>query len=189
MYSKDMQGLNVLTSLPSTPRMPVAFIGHGSPMNAIELNRFTANWRKLGTNLPRPQAFVVISAHWITHGTAITGVQNPSMIYDMYGFPDELYQFQYPSPGNPGLAKKMQQEFLQYEAILDKTRGIDHGTYSIMTHISPDADVPVLQISVDYDISHTALFELFQSLRGLREHGVLFIGSGNIVHNLSLIHI
>lgn len=168
--------------------MPVLFVGHGNPMNAILDNEITKNWRKVGENLPEPQAFVVISAHWITDGTHVTDAPTQPLIYDMYGFPDELYQTTYNAKGDPQLAEKIRQSFLAYEAKLDSTWGLDHGTWSVLKHLAPEAKVPVLQISLDARQSLPELVEQFKLLRPLREQGVIFIGSGNLVHNLSAVN-
>lgn len=168
--------------------MPVLFVGHGNPMNAILDNDITRTWHKVGEGLPAPQAFVVISAHWLTKGTHVTDAPTQPIIYDMYGFPEELYQVQYPAKGDPALAERLRQAFLHYEAQLDNTWGLDHGTWSVLKHLAPDAKVPVLQISLDYRQPLPELVKMFQLLRPLREQGVIFIGSGNLVHNLQRIN-
>lgn len=177
--------LNLLESqLQPSPRMPVVFVGHGSPMNAIELNEFTRQWEVVGRNLPAYQAIVVISAHWQTHGTHITDAPKQPLIYDMYGFPDELYRFEYNANGDPRLAADLQKRLEGYDAALDSKWGLDHGAWSVLAHIAPEPHVPVLQISLDMQLSLEQQYELFTELAPLRERGVLFIGSGNIVHNL-----
>lgn len=177
--------LNYLeTHLQPSPLMPVVFVGHGSPMNAIELNRFTKDWQKIGAQLPKPQAIVVISAHWQTYGTHITSAPKQPLIYDMYGFPDELYRVSYSADGDPVLAKLLAKKLEAYEAKLDSQWGLDHGTWSVLAHIAPTPEVPVLQISLDMRLSLAEQAELFEQLIPLRKKGVLFIGSGNIVHNL-----
>ncbi len=175
----------VAASLVPSERQPVLFIGHGSPMNVLLDNAYTQQWAKVGKTLPPAQAIVVISAHWLTQqGTAITAAQRPELIYDFYGFPEELYQVQYPAPGDPAVAQRLKEAFLQYEIQLDRTRGLDHGTWTILKHLAPAAQLPVLQISLNVSQSFEQLLAMFAELRQLRDKGVLFIGSGNIVHNL-----
>jgi 4,5-DOPA dioxygenase extradiol len=175
-------------TLKPSPKMPVLFVGHGNPMNAITDNAITQNWTKIGKNLPEPQAFVVISAHWLTGGTRVTSAPTQPIIYDMYGFPDELYQVQYPAKGDPAVAKSLRDAFLHYEAQLDSTWGLDHGTWSVLKFLAPEVKVPVLQISLDYTQSLPELTEMFALLKPLREKGVIFIGSGNLVHNLGMLN-
>jgi 4,5-DOPA dioxygenase extradiol len=183
-----MQSLQKLEQLlQPSPRMPVLFVGHGNPMNAILDNDFSRTWQAVGAGLPAPQAIVVISAHWLTHGTHITDAPKQPLIYDMYGFPDELYKVQYPADGSPELAGLLRQKLLTYEALLDSTWGLDHGTWSVLKHLAPKPKVPVLQISLDVGQTLVQVVETFQNLRPLRKKGVLFIGSGNIVHNLRAI--
>lgn len=164
--------------------MPVLFVGHGNPMNAILDNEITRTWHKVGTQLPTAQAFVVISAHWLTAGTHVTDAPKQPLIYDMYGFPDELYQVTYDAHGDPGVAVQLKQALLAYEAQLDTTWGLDHGTWSVLTHLAPKPSVPVLQISLDYRQPLADVVTLFAQLKSFRRQGVIFIGSGNIVHNL-----
>lgn len=175
------------THLRPSPRMPVLFVGHGNPMNAITDNEFTRSWKKIGKNLPQAQAIVVISAHWLTRGTHITNAPTQPIIYDMYGFPNELYEVEYPAKGDPKLAEVLKRQFLEYEAILDSSWGLDHGTWSVLKHLRPVANVPVLQISLDANQSLPQVVEMFSNLRPLRDKGVIFIGSGNIVHNLGMV--
>lgn len=168
-------------------RMPIVFVGHGSPMNAIEKNRFTAQWEQLGTRLPKPEAILSISAHWFTPGTKITDSPAPKMIYDMYGFPDELYQITYSAPGSPhfaGVTKELVGDSVQ----IDNSWGFDHGTWSVLRRLYPDADIPVFQLSVDKLAAVGDYFEIGRSLRELRAQGVLIFGSGNIVHNLAKVN-
>ena len=168
-------------------QMPVLFVGHGSPMNAIEDNRFTSEWALLGKRLPRPDVIVSISAHWFTHGTRVLDAAAPRMIYDMYGFPDALYKVVYDAPGSPhfaGLAKGL----LGDSAITDNSWGIDHGTWSVLCRMYPNADIPVFQISVDREADADAHFHTGRQLRALREQGALILGSGNVVHNLSRVN-
>jgi 4,5-DOPA dioxygenase extradiol len=166
-------------------RMPVIFIGHGSPMNAIEDNMYTRFLNTLGGRLPRPQAILVVSAHWITKGTWITQMPNPKTIHDFYGFPQALFDIQYPAPGNPEIAKLVQDTIHEPKIFADEEKwGLDHGTWSVLRHIYPKADIPVLQLSIDMAQSTSYHFKLGQELHFLREKGVLILGSGNLVHNL-----
>jgi 4,5-DOPA dioxygenase extradiol len=171
-----------LADAPPTPRMPVLFVGHGNPMNAIEDNAYSRKWREVGSALTRPRVIVVISAHWMTRGHFVTAMPNPKMIYDMYGFPDELYTVQYPAPGSPRTAEEICKMVKGIQ--FDHEWGLDHGAWSVLVHLFPDADIPVLQLSLNYAASPKQEFELALQLRDLRDKGVLFIGSGNIVHNL-----
>ena len=164
-------------------RMPVVFLGHGSPMNAIENNEFTAQWEALGRALPRPRAILCVSAHWYTQGTRVTDAPRPRMVYDMFGFPEELYRVQYPALGAPGVAREAL-ALLGDRAVLDNTWGIDHGAWSVLRRLFPAADVPVFQVSVDRTGDGAAMLALGQALAPLREQGVLLLGSGNVVHNL-----
>lgn len=180
-----MDKLNRLTEhLKPSKKMPVLFVGHGSPMHAIQTDPVTDNWEIVGQQLPKPQAVVVISAHWLTRGTHITDAPKQPIIYDFYGFPDELYKATYNAKGDPELAKLLRQELVKYEAALDSSWGLDHGTWSVLKHLLPEPDVPVLQISLDMTKSLKELLDVFKQLKPLRQKGVLFIGSGNIVHNL-----
>lgn len=168
-------------------RMPVMFIGHGSPMNAIEENEFSAQWKAYGPMLPRPQAILSISAHWFTSGIRVMSSSAPKMIYDMYGFPDELYQVVYKASGSPSLANTTK-DLIGDKAALDDTWGYDHGTWSVLRRIYPEADIPVFQLSVDMTATTEEHYQIGVKLRELREQGVLIIGSGNIVHNLGRIN-
>lgn len=169
-----------------SPRLPVLFVGHGSPMNAISDNSFTREWQRVGAELPRAQAIVVISAHWLTPGgTHITDAPRNPIIYDFGGFPDELYRVQYETVGDEQVAQILAQQLIDYEARLDSQWGLDHGTWSVLKFLAPEPDVPVLQISIDYSKPLPQLYELFSRLRDLRRRGVVFIGSGNIVHALN----
>ena len=165
-------------------RTPVLFIGHGSPMNAIEENEFSQKWTELGKTLAKPAAVLCISAHWYTHGTRVNNAQEPRMIYDMYGFLDELYRVRYPAPGSPQTAGKIE-ELLGSAVQVDNSWGIDHGTWSVLRRIFPGADVPLLQLSVNADAASEEHFAFGRMLRPLREQGVMIVGSGNIVHNLA----
>jgi 4,5-DOPA dioxygenase extradiol len=167
-------------------KMPVLFIGHGSPMNAVEENEFTGNWVELGTKLPRPKAILAVSAHWYTAGTRICDAQYPTQIYDMYGFPKELYELKYPVKGSPELAH-VTQELVDKEVQIDNSWGIDHGTWSVLCRMFPEADIPVYQLSIDKNADAATHYRIGQELSDLREQGVLILGSGNVVHNLSRI--
>ncbi len=164
--------------------MPVLFVGHGSPMNAIEINEFSDKWRVLGKELPRPSAVLCISAHWETRGTQVTAMQHPETIHDFGGFPQALFDVSYPANGNPELAKQIRQEMTGANIGLNVDWGLDHGCWSILTHLYPEATVPVLQLSLDYTIDAQNHFNLAKQLAFLRSKGVLIIGSGNMIHNL-----
>lgn len=165
--------------------MPTMFVGHGTPMNAISDNDYTRTWAALGDQLPEPQAIVVVSAHWLTPGqTHITDAPKNPIIYDFGGFPDELYRVTYDTFGDTDVAKVLAQQLVDYEAQLDQQWGLDHGTWSVLRHIAPAPEVPVLQISIDYSMPLPKLYELFGRLRAMRRRGVIFVGSGNIVHAL-----
>lgn len=165
--------------------MPVLFVGHGNPMNAIQDNVFTRAWTEVGAELPEAQAIVVISAHWLTPGhTHITDAPRNPIIYDFGGFPDELYRVEYESFGDEAVARVLAQQLVAYEAELDKQWGLDHGTWSVLKHLAPEPRIPVLQISIDYSMALPKLYELYARLRAMRRRGVVFIGSGNVVHAL-----
>jgi 4,5-DOPA dioxygenase extradiol len=170
-----------------TEKMPVLFIGHGSPMNAIEENEFVAGWQKLGKELPKPQAVLCISAHWETRGTWVTAMEKPVTIHDFGGFPQELYRVQYPAPGSPELACLTKDLVKIAEVNFDDKWGFDHGCWSIVRHLYPGAEVPVIQLSLDYFQSPQYHFDLARELSSLRKKGILIIGSGNMVHNLRLV--
>lgn len=168
--------------------MPVYFVGHGSPMNAIEENEFTRSWSTLGKDLAKPAAILCVSAHWQTRGTFVTAMEQPRTIHDFYGFPQELFDVQYAAPGSPELAAHIQQLIRKTELHLDHEWGLDHGTWSVIKHIYPAADIPVLQLSLDYNKPPQWHFDLARELSELRRKGVLIIGSGNIVHNLRMLN-
>lgn len=174
-------------SLPLTEKMPVLFLGHGSPMNAIEDNEFTRGFRTIGKTLFTPKAIICISAHWETKGTKITAMEFPKTIHDFGGFPHELYEQQYPAKGAPLLAKETQQLLHPTPVALDEEWGLDHGTWSVLKHLYPNADIPVIQLSIDYTKAPQYHFELAKQLKSLRNKGILIIGSGNIIHNLRLV--
>ncbi|MBC5766792.1 4,5-DOPA dioxygenase extradiol [Ramlibacter albus] len=177
--------LNDLKTLPATPRMPVLFLGHGSPMNAIEDNAFRRSWQALGRELPTPKLILCISAHWLTHGWWLTGMAQPKTIHDFGGFPAELFAQQYPAPGAPEAVAEMSAGLREPEVGIDTGEwGLDHGAWSVLKPMFPDAKTPVVQLSMDYGRPPAEHFALGQQLRALRERGVLIVGSGNIVHNL-----
>ena len=186
-----MTTLNDLHSISSTfsntDKMPVLFLGHGSPMNAIEENQFVAGFRNLAKTLPQPNAILCISAHWFTNGTKVTSMQMPRTIHDFGGFPQALFDVQYPAKGSPELAAETKKILEPVHVDLDEHWGLDHGAWSVIKHLYPEANVPVIQLSIDYTKSGQYHFELAQKLQSLRHKGVLIIGSGNIVHNLRLV--
>ena len=167
--------------------MPVLFVGHGSPMNGIEDNAFSQRWSSMANEIPLPKAVLVVSAHWFTRGTRITAMDFPKTIHDFGGFPEALYQVQYPAPGNPTLAKETTSMILTTQVELDHDWGLDHGTWTIVRHMYPLANIPVLQLSIDYTKPPAFHYELAQEMHSLRKKGVLIIGSGNMVHNLRMI--
>lgn len=184
----ELKGLARITEpFPITARMPVLFLGHGSPMNAIEENEFVAGFRKIATEIPRPQAILVVSAHWETRGTQVTAMEKPRTIHDFGGFPKALFEVQYPAPGSPDLAEETRQLVRSTTVGLDQSWGLDHGAWSVVKHLYPNADVPVIQMSIDYSMSPAQHYALAKEIASLRDKGVLIIGSGNMVHNLRMV--
>jgi 4,5-DOPA dioxygenase extradiol len=177
----------IATLMRDAPMMPVLFLGHGSPMNAIEENEFVTGWRNIGKTIPKPNAILCISAHWETRGTFVTAMEKPGTIHDFGGFPTELYEVQYPAPGSPELAKETKTLIKKAEVGLDDKWGLDHGCWSVVKHLYPDADIRVIQLSLDYLQSPQYHYDLSKELSSLRRKGVLIIGSGNMVHNLGMV--
>lgn len=172
---------------PASQRQPALFVGHGSPMNAIEDNPYARAWRELGASLPRPQAILCVSAHWQTQGTLVTAMPAPRTIHDFYGFPAELHAMRYPAPGSPELAELVRQTAGADTVQADTRWGLDHGTWSVLARMYPAADIPVVQLSLDVRKTPAEHYALAQSLAPLRRQGVLILGSGNLVHNLPMV--
>jgi 4,5-DOPA dioxygenase extradiol len=164
--------------------MPAVFFGHGNPMNAISENGFTQGWHALGAAMRRPKAVLAISAHWYVPGTGVTVSTAPRTIHDFGGFPRELYQVRYPAPGDPDLARRVQRLLAPTPVTLDERWGLDHGTWSVLLHVFPEADVPIVQLSIDETRPASFHYEIGKRLQTLRDEGVLIVGSGNLVHNL-----
>ncbi|WP_286860644.1 MULTISPECIES: 4,5-DOPA dioxygenase extradiol [Sphingobacterium] len=175
------------TDLAATDKFPVLFLGHGSPMNAIEDNEFVQGFRKIGQTFEKPKAILVISAHWETRGTFVTAMEHPATIHDFGGFPQALFDVQYPAPGSPSLAHETKRIVTKTAVHLDDKWGLDHGSWSVVKHLYPNADVPVIQMSIDYTQPASYHYEIAQQLAELRKKGVLIIGSGNMVHNLRMV--
>ncbi len=183
-----LRDLETMTNgLTETEKMPVLFLGHGSPMNAIEENEFVAGFRAMGKGIPKPKAILVVSAHWETKGTFVTAMDKPQTIHDFGGFPKALFDFQYPAPGSPTTAAEAKKIITKTTVGLDDKWGLDHGAWSVVTHLYPKADIPVIQLSIDYTQNAQYHYELAKELASLRKKGVLIIGSGNMVHNLGMI--
>lgn len=182
-HLSDLSGWS--RQLTTTASMPVIFVGHGTPMNAIENNEFTQCWQRLGEGLPQPTAILCISAHWLTRGkTALTAMPKPNTIHDFSGFPRALFEVQYPATGNQALINETIAALPGLQISQDHQWGLDHGTWSVLRHMYPNADVPVVQLSIDYSQPAAYHYQLAKSLQGLRERGVLLIASGSLVHNL-----
>lgn len=185
MKLKELDSL--IQPLAATEQMPVLFLGHGSPMNAIEENEFVKGWRNAVQNVPKPSAILVISAHWETRGTFVTAMETPRTIHDFGGFPRELFEVQYPAPGSPAFAAETKKVITKTEVGLDYKWGLDHGAWSVVKHLYPAAEVPVFQMSLDYNQAPHYHYELARELAALRKKGVLIVGSGNMVHNLRMV--
>ena len=170
-----------------TEKMPVLFLGHGSPMNAIEENEFVRGFRSVAAGLPKPRAILCVSAHWETRGTFVTAIPNPPTIHDFGGFPKALFDVQYPAPGSPTLARETKALVKKTEVGLDDKWGLDHGAWSVIKHLYPKADVPVIQMSLDHYQTPEYHYELARELSSLRRKGILILGSGNMVHNLGMV--
>ncbi|MCE1164163.1 MAG: 4,5-DOPA dioxygenase extradiol [Bacteroidetes bacterium] len=173
--------------MPENNKMPLLFLGHGSPMNAIEENQFVNGFRKIADEIPKPEAILCISAHWETNGTHVTNMANPPTIHDFGGFPEELYKVQYPAPGSPELAEETQNIIKHTNVSPDEKWGLDHGCWSVIKHMYPAADIPIVQMSLDYGKKPQFHYDLAKELAPLRNKGILIVGSGNMVHNLRMI--
>ncbi len=188
LAAMKLKELDTLTAgLTATEKMPVLFLGHGSPMNAIEENEFVKGFRTIGEGIPKPRAILVISAHWETKGTFVTAMDKPRTIHDFGGFPQALFDVQYPAPGSPELAAETKTLIKTTQVGLDEKWGLDHGAWSVVKHLYPLADVPVIQMSIDYTKDGQYHYDLAKELAALRKKGVLIIGSGNMVHNLRMV--
>lgn len=168
-------------------RMPALFLGHGSPMNVLEDNRYTRAWQHLGKTLPRPRAILAISAHWYTRGTAVTAMSNPRTIHDFGGFPQALFDVRYPAPGSPALAQQVIERLAPLPVQADQEWGYDHGSWGVLAKMYPDADIPLVQLSIDATKPAGWHFELGSRLASLRDEGVMIVASGNVVHNLRML--
>ena len=185
MKLKDLE--NITEPLSETKKMPVLFLGHGSPMNAIEENEFVRGFRNIGKDIPTPKAILIISAHWETKGTLVTAMQKPRTIHDFGGFPQVLFDVNYPAPGSPELANETKRLIKKVQVGLDESWGLDHGAWSVVKHLYPKADVPIIQMSIDYTQGAQYHYDLAKELSSLRKKGILIIGSGNMVHNLGMV--
>ncbi|MEP7320440.1 MAG: 4,5-DOPA dioxygenase extradiol [Saprospiraceae bacterium] len=178
---------SITSSFDNTEKMPVFFLGHGSPMNAIEENEFVQGFRSIGKNITKPKAILCISAHWETRGTFVTAMEYPRTIHDFGGFPQALFNVQYPAPGSPKLAEETKSIIKKTQVGLDDTWGLDHGAWSVIKHLYPLADIPVIQLSLDYTQGAQYHYDLARELSVLRSKGILIVGSGNMVHNLRMV--
>lgn len=185
MKLKDLE--NITEPFSETKKMPVLFLGHGSPMNAIEENEFVRGFRDIGKDIPTPKAILIISAHWETKGTLVTAMQKPRTIHDFGGFPQVLFDVHYPAPGSPELAHDTKRLIKKVQVELDESWGLDHGAWSVVKHLYPKADVPIIQMSIDYTQGSQYHYDLAKELSSLRKKGILIIGSGNMVHNLGMV--
>lgn len=184
----NLNDLHKLTeSFSNTDEMPILFVGHGSPMNAIEENEFVKGWREMSKTIPKPTAVLCVSAHWETRGTFVTAMEHPETIHDFGGFPQALFDVQYPAPGNPELAAETKKIITKTSVGLDDKWGLDHGCWSVLKRFYPEADIPVVQLSLDYTQPAQYHYDLAKELMLLRKKGVLILGSGNIVHNLGMV--
>lgn len=174
-------------SLENTQKMPLLFLGHGSPMNAVEENEFVQGFRNIAKEIPQPKAILCISAHWETKGTKVTAMEFPKTIHDFGGFPKALYEVEYPAPGSPDIAKMTKEMITSTTVELDHSWGLDHGAWSVIKHLYPAANIPVIQMSIDYTKEPQYHYNLAMDLKRLREKGILIIGSGNLVHNLGMV--
>jgi len=187
-FDMNLNKFKIITdTFENTETFPVLFVGHGSPMNAIEQNEFTNGWQKVSRNLPKPTAILCISAHWETKGTFVIAMETPRTIHDFGGFPQALFDVQYPAKGNPGLAKETKSLIELADVGLDDSWGLDHGAWSVVKQFYPEADVPVIQLSLDYSKGPQYHYDLGKQLLALRKKGILIMGSGNMVHNLRII--
>jgi 4,5-DOPA dioxygenase extradiol len=184
---KDLKNLSDTFTL-HTDKMPLLFVGHGNPMNAIEDNKYSNRWKTLPEELPKPQAILCISAHWETRGTYVTAMQKPKTIHDFGGFPKALFDIEYPAKGSPELAKQLHDEIKSTDVKLDDDWGLDHGCWSVIKRMYPNADIPVIQLSMDYTKPAQYHYDLAKELASLRNKGVLIVGSGNMVHNLGMVN-
>lgn len=183
----SIRALNEIFKEEEETKMPVLFIGHGSPMNGIEDNDFSNRWKKMGQEVVPPKAVLVVSAHWLTKGTHITAMDAPKTIHDFGGFPQALFDVQYPAPGSPEVARQTSSLVMEPHIEMDHEWGLDHGAWTVLRHMYPNADIPVLQLSIDYNKPAQYHYDLAKQLAALRKKGVLIVGSGNMVHNLRMV--